>query len=91
MNSTRTSIRHLRGEIRIIALREAARQAYDLMGLGNTTATRLCAALALASVFLIAALGVSIVERFPPSQALPIAGAAFTIVLLPSAVLGRVD
>jgi TM2 domain-containing membrane protein YozV len=41
----------------------------------------------LAAAFAIASLGVSILERFPPYQALPLAGAAVVVVLVPSAVL----
>jgi hypothetical protein len=81
-------VRRLSWRLRLVQLRQSARQAYDLMHLGQGTVERLCAALLLAAAFFLVGFVVAIlVARIGPAYALALAGGALVVVFLPGALL----
>jgi hypothetical protein len=81
------AVGRLKRRLRFIRLRQAARQAYDLMHLGSGAGERFCAALVLGGAFFLVFLIVAIACRLGPAQTFAPAALALAAVLIPSAVL----
>lgn len=87
LSEVRRDIRSRSRLLKSVLIRQAARRAFDLAHLGTGPAERLCAALILAAVFVMVALGVSLAAKLGTSYGLILAGTALVSVVGTSAVL----